>query len=87
MEKLLVNIMPLIRILIIIAIIWLLIHLFRQYRERREEHHTNSRGQNKISTHMVKCAQCGLHIPEAEAIKQGHSYYCSQDHQAESREQ
>lgn len=86
-EILLVNIMPLIRILIIIAIIWLLIHLFKQYRERRMEHLSNAQEQKKITDQMVKCAHCGLHMPETEAIKQGHSYYCSQEHyQTESGE-
>ena len=29
---------------------------------------------------MVKCKQCGLHILEQEAIRNGDNYYCSHEH-------
>ena len=32
---------------------------------------------------MVKCQQCGLHIPEMEAIKQGDNIFCSLEHAKE----
>ncbi|MFT7414497.1 MAG: hypothetical protein ACI9FO_001156 [Methylophagaceae bacterium] len=33
-----------------------------------------------ITEKMVKCKKCGLHILEQEAIRQGDSYYCSDEH-------
>ena len=29
---------------------------------------------------MVKCAHCGIYIPEQEAVHRGEDYYCSRDH-------
>lgn len=30
---------------------------------------------------MRKCAHCGLHLPEKEAISINQLYFCSEDHQ------
>jgi uncharacterized protein len=30
--------------------------------------------------HMVQCANCGIYIPEQEALQQDGQYYCSQAH-------
>jgi uncharacterized protein len=30
---------------------------------------------------MVRCAQCGLHVPQQEAIQNGDRYYCCKEHQ------
>jgi uncharacterized protein len=32
------------------------------------------------SEKMVKCKQCGLHILEQEALRQGDAFYCSHEH-------
>ena len=29
---------------------------------------------------MVRCAHCGLHVLEGEAVRQGDAYYCSIEH-------
>ncbi len=33
---------------------------------------------------MVRCAQCGIHVPGNEAIAGKHGVYCSVDHQHQS---
>lgn len=33
-----------------------------------------------ITEKMVKCKQCGIHILEQEAIREGNHYYCSREH-------
>jgi uncharacterized protein len=30
---------------------------------------------------MVKCAQCGVHLPRSESITTSGSFYCSAEHQ------
>ncbi len=30
--------------------------------------------------HMVRCAHCGVYVPEAEAVDDGDHCYCSQAH-------
>lgn len=32
---------------------------------------------------MVRCARCGLHVPEPEALQQAGRYYCSEQHRLE----
>lgn len=29
---------------------------------------------------MVRCAQCGVHVPQAEALPSAQRWYCSQAH-------
>lgn len=29
---------------------------------------------------MVRCAQCGVHLPKSESITSGGNYYCSDEH-------
>lgn len=31
---------------------------------------------------MRKCAHCGLHLPEKEAIYANHLYFCSEEHKS-----
>ncbi len=35
---------------------------------------------NNNKTIMLKCDECGLHVPEHEAIKQGNHVFCSLEH-------
>ncbi|MGK0272462.1 MAG: hypothetical protein ACI88H_003134 [Cocleimonas sp.] len=44
-----------------------------------ENNDSNTTNQNTKKL-MVKCQQCGLHIPEKEAIKQGDNIFCSLEH-------
>ena len=37
---------------------------------------TSSAGSEK----MVQCRQCGLHLPQSEAVTDGRDLYCSQAH-------
>ncbi|MGB4878707.1 MAG: PP0621 family protein [Thiolinea sp.] len=45
--------------------------------QRRDE---RSSGQIKNNIHIVSCQQCGLHIPETEAVQHGGKFFCSLDH-------
>lgn len=36
---------------------------------------------------MCKCAHCGVHLPEAEALLQGGQAFCSEAHRLEYRQQ
>ena len=29
---------------------------------------------------MLRCAHCGVHFPESEAVSQGDAVFCSEDH-------
>lgn len=34
------------------------------------------------SENMVPCAECGVHLPQSTAIKDGEHFFCSSEHQA-----
>jgi len=63
----------LVLLLIVLAGIWWL----RQQRQAGppSPHHTSNGPQT-----MVACTQCGVHVPEAEAVQGQRGTYCSEAH-------
>jgi uncharacterized protein len=45
--------------------------------QRRDEPKS---GQIKKKQNIVSCQQCGLHVPEQEAIQHGGKFFCSLEH-------
>jgi uncharacterized protein len=70
--------MNLIRLVVIGLIIWLLYRMFQRMLNKPET--TQNEPQEKPSGRMVKCAHCGIHIPQDEALEQDEHYYCSPEH-------
>ncbi len=68
----------LIRILILLAALWLVLHFVRRAlrRHQRPDGDTSS----PAPAHMVACALCGTHIPESEAVRVGNRTYCCEAH-------
>lgn len=64
------------RLLVLIAVIWLILgfvkRLWRQPAAKPTAHHTIS--------DMVKCDYCGVYLPSPEAIRHGRRVYCSTRH-------
>lgn len=79
------------RYLILILAIFLLVYIARMLLSSRAKHRTvqeqpQPRPRRRVSN-MVRCEQCGLHLPEKEAIRRhGHSF-CSREHAKEWLEQ
>lgn len=71
--------MNLLRLIFIALIVWLLVKVVRGYLNRNPGKMTSRNPSARIGT-MVRCAQCGLHVPESEALKRGDHYYCSAQH-------
>lgn len=69
--------MGLIRFLIIVVAIWVVIILIRSYLNRKPK--VKQDKQTAVDS-MVRCAHCGLHIPDNEAIQRGEHYFCCQEH-------
>lgn len=63
------------RILVLIAIGLLLYVIIGNLLRR-----SRPSASNATTEKMVKCKQCGLHIVEKEAIREGDHYYCSREH-------
>ena len=66
------------RLLLVIAIIAVVYILVRSYRKNSESLSENSN--DALTEDMVRCAQCGVHLPKSESISSGDIYYCSKDH-------
>lgn len=73
--------MGLIRLLLWLAIayfVWLNVKSYLRKQEIRKA--TRAREQQQIPERIVKCAQCGLHLPEPEALAAGDRWFCTDDH-------
>lgn len=75
----------LIRIIVIVAIIWLVYRLIKQW--RAQAHRSNKsadKSTDKTSTskveNVVECVVCGLHIPEKASVKHDDKQFCSAAH-------
>lgn len=61
----------------ILIIIAFLIYWGLKNLQRVKKQSTKS---NDAIEDMVRCAQCGLHIPRSESIAADDKYFCSNDH-------
>lgn len=75
--------MGLIRLLIIIAIVWLLVIAVRRLLASGKR--VADKRQERLTENMVRCEVCGLHVPEKEAVREGSHQYCSESHRDTAR--
>ncbi|WP_043308907.1 PP0621 family protein [Pseudomonas sp. ML96] len=66
------------RLLFWIALIAAAVWLWRRF--NRPARPTPSATQEHEAAPMVRCAQCGVHVPQDKALPQGAQWYCSQAH-------
>lgn len=59
------------KFLLLLLAVWIVLTILRQRRPPPTE--------TKNGT-MVRCAVCGVHLPESEAISSGGRHYCSEAH-------
>jgi len=71
----------LIRLLTWLALSFFLWYLVRNY-QRKQDSLRNQRNQAKpqAPSLIVKCKQCGLHLPQSEAVAEDNEWFCSDDH-------
>ncbi|MBD9415618.1 hypothetical protein IB234_13730 [Pseudomonas sp. PDM16] len=65
------------RLLFWIAVITAAIWLWRRFK-RPAKPATKPQGEQPAP--MVRCSQCGVHVPRDKAVSSGNSWYCSQAH-------
>lgn len=63
----------------------------RQNAEKLKTNNTNPSDENQdeknSSQQMVRCAHCGVHLPQSEAYYDGKDTFCSEGHMQEYHEQ
>lgn len=65
------------RYLLLIIAIWLGVLIVRHFWRAKRE----SRPPQQLPEQdMVRCAQCGLHLPKQEAVRDNGQFYCSDRH-------
>jgi uncharacterized protein len=71
-------------------LIWLLVILLAIWvfkRSRRESNPANQKPSPPASpSNMVTCAQCGIHLPQDEAVTGTQGLYCSTEHRAAAQD-
>jgi uncharacterized protein len=71
------------KILLLIAIVFVVIGVFRAY-QRSLQRPAPPGGKPSVED-MVKCAQCGVNLPRSEAIYSGGDFFCTPEHQQRGR--
>lgn len=67
--------------LLLIGAIAVVVFLMRNARHRRlEQDRRQARTGNRSAASMRRCARCGLHIPETEAVQRDGEYFCCREH-------
>jgi uncharacterized protein len=67
--------LKLILLLIGLVIVYVIVKAFKNKLDR-------PRGRSAPAKHedMVRCVQCGVHLPRSESVMSGNLFYCSADH-------
>lgn len=75
--------MSLLRFILIALAVWVAVQIVRRV---LTQHRKRVADQKKAAAHsMVRCAHCGLHVPETEAVQDGGRYFCSNEHRLEEK--
>ena len=64
------------KLFLLVLAAWLIVTILKRYRD----HHTDASPPVEKSGNMVRCAVCGVHTPESEAVMSGGQYYCCEAH-------
>ncbi|MDO8989986.1 MAG: PP0621 family protein [Sideroxyarcus sp.] len=62
-------------LLAVVVVVYLLLRSFRKQAPKQDS--------PVAAEEMVRCAQCGVHLPKGESIKAGGNFYCSDAHRIE----
>jgi len=68
-----------IRLLLIALLVWAFFLILKQV-NRRTRHRTTKQREAGNAASMVRCTQCGLHIPSSEAIYRDQLPFCCPEH-------
>ena len=70
--------MNLIRLIALAVLFWLLYRLILTLLSKARQ--PTRREPPPLDGTMVRCAQCGLHIPQDQALVKDDKYYCCEEH-------
>ena len=71
-----------VRLVVFVLLFWVGFRLW-QFWQAKQQPNTHLTRQNKGGSEtMVRCAECGVHLPSTSAMKAGEHYFCCREHQA-----
>lgn len=75
------------KIILLVIVFAAAIWLVRGLRRRSDANSGDQTEKNESpnAEDMVRCAQCGIHLPRGESIMSGREYFCSPGHQHDYR--
>ncbi|HBC20000.1 MAG TPA: hypothetical protein DC022_14935 [Alcanivorax sp.] len=73
--------MGLIRLLVIAALVYLAWRVVKNLLSQANRRDSSDSGNGQDAQAMLKCAQCGVHVPAPEAFTHNGLHFCSQKHQ------
>ncbi len=68
-----------IKILLLAVGVWLIYTLLKNY-GRSVEKDEEPAPPSQIEEDMVRCVQCGVHLPRSEAIQSQDEFFCCDEH-------
>ena len=63
-------------LLVIVFVYW----FFKVHKSRLQPPDERPRAAGGSSEDMVRCAQCGVHLPRSESLMSGRVFYCTPEH-------
>jgi uncharacterized protein len=66
------------RLLFLLAVVIVVYLLLKSFRKQLPKQDVSAPAED-----MVRCAQCGVHLPRSESIMAGGNFYCSDAHRRE----
>jgi uncharacterized protein len=64
------------KLLLLVIGLYIAFRILKGYRKRVDRAGTHAvKGED-----MVRCAQCGVHLPQSESLTSGTAFYCCADH-------
>lgn len=80
--------MGLIRLILLALIVWLIWRVYQIHRDRRAAAEDKRNPERSITGgKMVKCAHCGTHLPQKNALPLDELFFCCREHRDAHRNQ
>ena len=70
----------LIKLLLLVFGVWLIYTILKKYSRSVERNEEPTTPPSPIEEDMVRCAQCGVHLPKSESILSRGEFFCSDEH-------
>ena len=67
-------------VILVVLAVWLLRRALRAAEQRDGQEQARPQAPSASQGELVRCVQCGVHLPRAEARMTGGRFYCSDEH-------